>query len=333
MKRVVVTGGGGFVGSAIVRRLVACGEQVTVIGRSSYPQLEGKGVHCIRGDVSDRNLMEHALKGVDLVFHVAAKAGIWGSWEEYKRTNIQGTEACIHGCRKNGVPALVYTSTPSVVFGNRSLEGVDEKIHYARTSYCHYAASKIIAERLVLNADSKQLRTTAIRPHLVWGPGDPHLIPRLLARARSGKLKMVGNGRNRVDISYIDNVVQAHLLAAENLFGPADAGGRAFFIGQEKPVFLWDWINGLLSDLGIEQVQKKVPFSVAFAIGSVLESVYTSLNRTTEPPMTRFVALQLAKSHWFSHNAAKEALGYVPEVTIEDGMKRLVQWIRKASLG
>ncbi len=332
MKKVVVTGGGGFIGSAIVRRLLACGERVTVIGRSRYPQLEAQGVRCLQGDISDQNFVVHALKGADLVFHVAAKAGIWGSWEEYKKTNIQGTAACIHGCRKNGVPALVYTSTPSVVFGNRSLEGVDEKIPYARIPYCHYAASKIIAERLMLNADSTQLRTTAIRPHLVWGPGDPHLIPRLLERGRAGKLKIVGKGRNRVDISYIDNVVQAHLLAADNLLGSADAGGRAFFIGQEKPVLLWDWINGLFADLDIEQVQKKVPFAVAFAIGSVLELVYIGLKRTTEPSMTRFVALQLAKSHWFSHDAAKEVFGYVPEVTIEEGMKGLVRWIREASL-
>ena len=333
MKRVVVTGGGGFIGSAIVRRLLAGGDRVTVIGRSKYPELEAQRVRCLQGDISDQNFMDHALHGADLVFHVAAKAGIWGPWKEYEKTNIQGTEACIHGCRKNGIPALVYTSTPSVVFGNRSLEGVDEKTPYARKPLCHYVTSKIVAEQLVLAADSRRFRTTAIRPHLVWGPGDPHLIPRLLERGSAGKLKIVGNGRNRVDISYIDNVVQAHLLAADNLFGKGDAGGRAFFIGQEEPVFLWDWINGLFADLGLGQVRKRVSFSVAFAVGSVFELVYAGLRRTTEPPMTRFVAQQLAKSHWFDHSAARELLGYVPEVSVEEGMRRLVPWIRKAFHG
>ena len=328
MKRVVVTGGGGFIGSAIVRRLLAGGDRVTVIGRSKYPELEVQGVRCLQGDISDQNLMDHALHGADLVFHVAAKAGIWGPWKEYEKTNIKGTAACIHGCRKNGIAALVYTSTPSVVFGNRSLEGVDEKTPYARKPLCHYVTSKIVAERLMLEADSRRLRTTAIRPHLVWGPGDPHLIPRLLERGRAGKLKIVGRGRNRVDISYIDNVVQAHLLAADNLLGKGDAGGRAFFIGQEEPVYLWDWINGLFADLGIGQVQKRVPFQVAFALGSVLELVYTGLRRTVEPPMTRFVAQQLAKSHWFDHGAAREILGYQPEISIEVGMKRLLQHCR-----
>ncbi|RUM35419.1 MAG: 3-beta hydroxysteroid dehydrogenase, partial [Desulfobulbus sp.] len=229
--------------------------------------------------------------------------------------------------------ALVYTSTPSVVFGNRSLEGVDETTPYARKPLCHYAASKIMAEKLMLKADSPRLRTIAIRPHLVWGPGDPHLIPRLLARGRAGKLKIVGNGQNRVDISYIDNVVQAHLLAADNLLGAADAGGRAFFIGQEKPVFLWDWINGLFAAVGIEQVQKRVSFAAAFAIGGALECAYALLKKTAEPRMTRFVALQLAKSHWFSQAAAGELLGYVPEVSIEEGMKRLLPWIGGASQG
>ncbi len=331
MKRVVVTGGGGFIGSAIVRRLLEGGDRVTVIGRSKYPELAAQGVRCLQGDISDRNFMDHALQGADLVFHVAAKAGIWGPWKEYEKTNIQGTAACIHGCRKNGVPALVYTSTPSVVFGNRSLEGVDEKIPYARKPLCHYAASKIMAERLILKVDSTRLRTIAIRPHLVWGPGDPHLIPRLLERGRAGKLKIVGNGRNRVDISYIDNVVQAHLLAADNLLGPGNAAGRAFFIGQEEPVCLWNWINGLFADLGIEQVQKMVPFAAAYAIGSVLELVYTGLKRRTEPPMTRFVALQLAKSHWFDHGAAREILGYQPEISTEVGMKRLLQHCRNQS--
>ncbi len=330
MKRVVVTGGGGFIGSAIVRRLLAAGDRVTVIGRSRYPELEAQGVDCLQGDISDQNFMDQALQGADLVFHVAAKAGIWGPWQEYKKTNIQGTAACIQACRKNGVVALVHTSTPSVVSGFGNLEGVDEKIPYARKPLCHYVTSKIKAEQLVLAADSKGLRTTAIRPHLVWGPGDPHLIPRLLERGRAGKLKIVGSGSNRVDISYIDNVVQAHLLAADNLLSKGDAGGRAFFIGQEEPVFLWPWINGLFAELGIDLVRKRIPFAVAFAVGGGLELIYSALKKKDEPPMTRFVAMQLARSHWFSHDAASRILGYVPVVSTGEGMRRLVRWLRES---
>ena len=327
MKNIVVTGGGGFIGSAIVRRLLDGGDRITIIGRSTYPELENLGVVCLQGDISDQGFMDKAFKGADLVFHVAAKAGIWGRKQEYEKTNVTGTAVCLDSCRKNHVPALVYTSTPSVVFNNSNLEGVDEKTPYAKRPLCHYAASKIIAEQQVLKADSKHLRTTAIRPHLVWGPGDPHLIPRLLERGRTKRLRIVGSGLNRVDISYIDNVVQAHLLAANNLLGPGSASGQAFFIGQEEPVALWEWINNLFTELGIERVRKKIPFGAAFAVGGFLELVYAGLKRTTEPPMTRFVAQQLAKSHWFSHTAAEEILGYTPEVAIGDGMERLFKWI------
>jgi nucleoside-diphosphate-sugar epimerase len=331
MHRVVVTGGGGFVGSAIVRELLTGGELVTVVGRSRYPELAAMGVTCLQGDVADQDFMDLACKNADLVYHVAAKAGIWGRWQDYLRTNILGTVACIKSCQKNNVSALVYTSTPSVVFDRHDLEGVDERTPYAKRSLCHYAISKIIAEKLVLQANSEALATTAIRPHLIWGPGDPHLIPRLLDRGRRKKLKIVGNGTNLVDITYIDNVVYAHLLAAKNLFGPGNAAGRAFFIGQEKPVVLWDWINSLLAETGIEQVRRRVPFKTAYFVGGLLELLYCGLKRTVEPPMTRFVALQLARSHWFNHGAAEKVLGYRPEISTREGMQRLLRHCRNGS--
>jgi nucleoside-diphosphate-sugar epimerase len=331
MRRVVVTGGGGFVGSAIVRRLLTMGDRVTVVGRSRYPELAALGVTCLQGDIADQDFMDLACKNTDLLFHVAAKAGIWGRWQDYVRTNVHGTVACIKSCQKNNVPAFVYTSTPSVVFDRHDLEGADERTPYAKKSLCHYAMSKIIAEKLVLQANSATLSTTAIRPHLIWGPGDPHLIPRLLDRGQRKKLKIVGSGANRVDITYIDNVVQAHLLAADNLLGTGSAAGRAFFIGQEKPVILWDWINTLFVETGIEQVRKRVPFMFAYLAGGLFELIYRGLKRTVEPPMTRFVALQLSKSHWFNHGAAEEVLGYQPEVSTREGMKRLLRYCRNGS--
>ncbi len=243
-----------------------------------------------------------------------------------------GTLNVLAACRTQRVSRLVYTSTPSVVFDGRSLEGVDESIPYARHPLCHYAVTKIIAEQQVLQANSAWLRTAAIRPHLVWGPGDTNLIPRLMARGRSGQLKIIGNGRNLVDIAYIDNVVHAHLLAADNLQAPGTAAGHAFFIGQSEPVLLWEWINALFVRMDIPQVSARVSLSKAKAAGWLLEKVYAALQRNQEPKMTRFLAEQLALSHWFSKNNAQRLLGYREQVSTEQGMEALVRWLEENRL-
>jgi nucleoside-diphosphate-sugar epimerase len=328
MNRVLVTGGGGFIGKALVRELVRRGVEVTVVGRNPYPELVALGVCCLQGDIRDRRFLEQATVGQDTVFHVAAKAGIWGPRQEYFAINVTGTDNVLAACRKNGVPHLVYTSTPSVVFDRRDLEGVDETTAYATRPLCWYAASKIAAEQTVLRANGRDLRTLALRPHLVWGPGDHHLIPRLLARGRAGMLKIVGSGRNRVDVAYIDNVIHAHILAAENLHASGSGAGLAFFIGQDEPVALWPWINDLFRHTGIDPVSRRVPFVLAYAVGAVLEVAYGAMSRQEEPRMTRFLAHQLAHSHWFSHRRAEALLGYQPLVSTATGMERLL-----ASLG
>jgi nucleoside-diphosphate-sugar epimerase len=291
------------------------------------------GVQCHRGDIRDPVFLAQALAGRDTVFHVAAKAGIWGPRQEYFAINATGTANVIAACRKNDVPHLVYTSTPSVVFNRHDLEGVDERAPYATRPLCHYAASKILAEQAVLNANSEQLRTIAIRPHLVWGPGDHHLIPRLLERGRARTLSIVGSGANRVDIAYIDNVVHAHILAAENLWTSGSGAGQAFFIGQKEPVALWGWINALFARLAIPPVRRKVPFAVAFGAGLCLEMAQTLLRVESEPRMTRFLAHQMAKSHWFSHERAKTVLGYRQQVSTGAGMDRLVDWLKSDTAG
>ena len=320
----LVTGGGGFIGQALVRRLVKRGVEVAVLGRNPYPHLEALGVRCHQGDVSDRATLLRVLAGQDTVFHVAAKAGVWGPRQEYVATNLDGTANVIDACRCNGVQRLIYTSTPSVVFDRRSLDGADETTPYATKPLCHYAASKIAAERLVLAANAQEFRTAALRPHLVWGPGDQHLIPRLLARGQAGELAIIGSGANRVDITYIDNAVHAHLLAAENLCSTGTASGQAFFIGQEAPVILWSWINDLFARLGVPLVTRRVPLPAAYAVGMVLEAVHAVFSPNREPRMTRFVARQLADSHWFSHRKAQQLLGYQPLVSTEEGLDRLV---------
>lgn len=324
MQRALITGGGGFIGSAIVRKLRDMGVAVTVVGRGSYPEVERLGAQCLRGDIRDREFMIRAAAGHDTVFHVAAKAGIWGSRDLYYSINTLGTANVLEACRKNKVGVLVYTSTPSVVFNRGDLAGADETTPYADRVLCHYAATKIEAEKLVLGADPAAVRVAALRPHLVWGPGDTNLIPRLLARGREQSLKIVGAGDNLVDISYIDNVVDAHLLAAENLHTTATAAGQAFFISQGEPVNLWQWINELFGRLDIPLVTQKVPFPIAYRAGWLMEKFYGLTGREDEPKMTRFLAEQLAKSHWFSVDKARRILGYQPLVSTAEGVNRLI---------
>ena len=269
IKRALVTGGGGFVGKAVVKKLLEQGVQTTVLGRHRYPEIESLGGNCIVGNICDQAVMDKASENVDIVFHVAALAGIWGAWKDYYTTNVLGTEVVVQSCRNNNVPMLVYTSSPSVVFNRTDIRGEDERLGYPSEYLCHYARSKAIAEQTVLNANGTSLLTCAIRPHLIWGPGDPHLLPRLLESGRKKVLKRVGDGSNLVDISYIDNVALAHILAAKNLTEKGTAAGKAYFVSQGEPVNLWDWINDFFVAMDIDKVQTSLSFPFAYRIGAV----------------------------------------------------------------
>lgn len=328
-KRALVTGGGGFVGGAIVQQLAKIGIETSVIGRNRYSELEARGIRCIVGDIRDGDAINKATEGVDIVFHVAAKAGIWGNKSEYYSTNVVGTQSVLEGCRKNGVPHLVYTSTPSVVFAGEDIINGNEDLPYARKFLCHYAWSKVIAEKLILSANDTALKTTALRPHLIWGPGDPHLLPRLLASGRKKNLKIVGSGENLVDISYVDNVALAHLLAAKDLTERGLAAGKAYFVSQGEPVNLWAWINELYSQLGIDNIRKSISYTSAYRIGFALESLYRLLPSSMEPRMTRFLAEQLAKSHYFSIDRARDELNYSPAISTEEGLSMTVRWLKE----
>ena len=322
-----VTGGGGFVGSAIVRHLADKGIEVAVFGRNHYPSLEKLDVRQFKGDILDSDCLIRSMQGYDTVFHVAAKAGIWGPRHEFEQINITGTRNVLGACFANGVKSLVYTSTPSVVFNHRDIKGINESSPYAKRFLCYYASSKAVAEQMVLAGNSDMLKTCAIRPHLVWGPGDPHLVPRLLERGKSRKLKIVGAGSNMVDISYIDNVADAHILAAQNLDSHATAAGNAYFISQGEPVNLWKWINTLFAKLSIPPVRKRIGTRSAYMLGTLLEGIFMLFKLGSEPPMTRFLAEQLALSHWFSITRARRDLGYEPNISTEEGLERLVHWL------
>jgi nucleoside-diphosphate-sugar epimerase len=321
--RALVTGGGGFLGSAIVRLLRERGQTVRCFSRQLYSHLEQLGVEQIQGDLSDAAAVEQAVASCDIVYHVAAKAGVWGRYRDFLSANVTGTGNVLKACQKASVRRLVYTSSPSVIYHGGDMEGVNEAIPYPAKFEAHYPRTKAQAEQLVLAANGPELATVALRPHLIWGPGDPHLIPRLLDRARAGKLRRIGRDAKKVDVIYIDNAAHAHVLAGERLEPGSTIAGKAYFLSQGEPVVLWDFINRILQSAGIAPVQKHVSFALAWTAGAVCESLYRLLCLRSEPPMTRFVARQLATAHWFNISAARRDLGYEPLVSTEEGLRRL----------
>jgi nucleoside-diphosphate-sugar epimerase len=326
----LVTGGTGFLGRKLVERLLAEGRRVTVLARRSDIVLEKRGVHFIRASLDDAAAVTAACAGIETVFHTAAKVGVWGRYDDFFRPNVLGTRALLDGCRAHGVHRLIYTSTPSVVYHGRDLANADESLPLTTRCPSPYPLTKAIAEREVLAANAPSLRTVALRPHLIWGIGDPHLVPRLLDRARAGRLRIVGAGKNRVDLVHIDNAVDAHLLAEKSLaLANPPAAGRAYFITNGEPVVLWDWINELLRALGEPPVTKKISLSAASKIGAICEALWRVLPVRTEPPMTRFIAAELAKEHWFDITAARRDLGYTPRITMAAGTAELVAALRK----
>lgn len=326
--RVLVTGGSGFVGAALARALVQRGAKVRLYQRSALPWAEALGMEVVCGDLNDAQRLTAALAECDGVFHTAAKVGVWGSKRDFEQVNVRGTETLLMACRAAGVRRLVYTSTPSVVFDGHDQDGIDESTSYPARHLAAYSETKAHAEQLVLAANDSSLATVALRPHLIWGPGDPHLVRRLIERARVGRLRLVGGGRKLVDSTYIDNAVLAHLLADERLQAGAACAGRAYFISNGEPMPMAELINRILAAAQLPPVQRSVSASVAYAVGAGLEWLGRLTGRTDEPPMTRFVARQLATAHWYKLDAARRDLGYTPAVTIAQGLERLAQALR-----
>ncbi len=326
-ENILVTGGGGFLGKAIVKRLVQRGDRVRSFSRGFYPALDNRGVKLIQGDIGDAAVVAKACRNVDTVFHVAAKAGVWGKYEDYHRTNVIGTRNVITACKSSDVQQLVYTSSPSVIFDGSDMEGVDESAPYPDHYLTHYPRTKAMAEKELVQGAADGLKTIVLRPHLIWGPGDKHMVPRIIERAK--QLKRVGKRKNLVDTIYIDNAAEAHILAADKLKANPALSGKIYFISQGKPIPLWDMVDAILGAAGLEPVKGSMPASAAWLIGAALELIYNTFQLKGEPRMTRFVAKELATAHWFDISAAQRDLSYQPRVSTEEGLRRLAQWLEK----
>ena len=318
-----ITGGGGFIGSAIACELVRRGFSVTSFSRNDYPALGEKGIEVMKGDISDADSVSRACEQADIIFHVAAKAGTAGHYRDYYRTNVTGTANIIQACKKNKIKYLIYTSSASVVFNGKNIEGADESLPYPSRPLSYYTATKAIAEQMILQANSPVLGTISLRPHLVYGPGDNHLIPEIISKAVNGRLYRIGKCRNLVDVTYIDNVVTAHINAAQAVIINPEVTGKAYFITNGEPVRLWDFLDMILQVYGLVPLKKRIPVWSAMMISHVSE-IFHRIFTNDQETLTPFIVSELTRSHWFDISRARRLLDYEPVITNTEGLKRMM---------
>ena len=326
--KLFVTGGGGFLGQAIVRQLCASGHEVVTFSRGSYPALDQMGVTHFRGDLSEYNLLKQSMKDCEAVFHVAAKTGIWGKYKDYFLANVTGTENVLQACRDLGIRNLVFTSSPSVVYQGKNSEGQNESLPYPRKYDAYYPQTKAIAEKLVMAANDAYLKTVSLRPHLIWGPEDRHFLPRLFEKSKAGKLRILGSSPNLVDSIYIENAANAHLQVFFQLISdPTPVEGKTYFISQGEPIPITELINKLLATGGFPPVTKHMSPRIARLAGRFLQTIYRIFGISTEPAITFFLAQQLSTSHWYDISAAQNDFGYKVEIPLDKGMEQLREWV------
>lgn len=330
--KVFVTGGGGFLGLAIAKQLVEEGYEAVAFSRAKHEELERTGIVHHQGDLSDFSAVKEAMRGCGAVFHVAAKTGIWGSHDSFYKTNVTGTANVLEACLELRIRYLVYTSSASAVYQGSS-EGKNEHLPYPKKFDAFYPQTKAIAEQLVLKANGPDLVACSLRPHLVWGPGDPHFMPRLLERQRRGLLRLPGRGQYLVDVTYVDNAARAHLQALKTMLtDPGSVAGKAYFLSQDEPITIEMFINRLMNAGGLPPVSKTMNPNLALFAGWLCQNLFRLCNIKSEPPLTVFLARQLSSSHWYDIAAAKRDLGYKPVVSIDEGMEKLREWIRANDL-
>lgn len=323
--KAVVTGGGGFVGGGICRRLRDLGHDVTAIGRRPHEELAAEGIRIAIQDLTAataRSFLAALFAGVECVFHTAAHVKMWGPREAFVRGNVTATNNVIAACREAGVAKLVFTSSPSVVAADHDLRGVDESQPYPPSFKAFYPETKAAAERAVLENHGHSLKTIALRPHLIFGPGDTNFVPTILKRARAGRLVQVGDGTNLVDLTFIDDCISAHVLAANVLDERPAAGGRAYFISQGSPVRLWEWIGRVLELHDAPPVRRRLSATTARLLATVAEGAWRTFGLASDPPLTRFLAEEMATDHYFDITAARRDLGYAPSCTVWEATER-----------
>ncbi len=331
-EQVIVYGGGGFLGRYIVERLIKLNcAKIKIFNRSASPELAALGVETIRGDLREPLEVIAAASDCTTIFHTAAKAGVWGRRSNYYAINVNGTENVLKACRTHEIKTLIYTSSPSVAYPPTcNIENINEDEPYPEQYLAYYPETKAIAEKKVLGAPNKELSCAVLRPHLLWGPRDPHLLPRVIESVRRGRLAIIGNGTNKVDLTYVDNAAYAHILAAEYLKQQEKCVRKRYFISDDAPVLLWEWVNELLTKLDMPPVTRTIPYAKAMGIARLLEIIYKVIP-FSEPPLTRFAVGQLAHSHYFDISAAKSELGYAPVVDPQIAINRTLEWLKATS--
>lgn len=323
--KALVTGGGGFLGRSIVAQLIARGDQVTVLARGRYPEVEALGATGVQWDLTVGDGLAERVRGHDVVFHVASFVGPWGTRDRFMAVNVSGTDHLLAACREAGVQRFVYTSSPSATFGPEPADpGTEATCPYPAEFGSHYSESKALAEQAVLAANGPELATTSLRPHLIYGPGEPHMLPRILERQRQGRLKRIGDGLNKVSLTYVDNAAGAHLQACDTLRPGSPNAGKAYFINDPKPVVLWEWIDQVLVGVGAGKVKGAVSLRLAAGVGRVLEWVWRTFKVSGEPPMTRFGALGLGTTHWYRCSAAEQDFGFRCAVSGDEGLAKTI---------
>ena len=313
---------------ALIKRLISDGHQVTSYSRKEYPLHWALGISSVQADIRDLDALEKACKGMDVVYHLAAKVGIWGNYSDYESVNVTGTFNVIRACRSQGVRRIVFTSTSAVVFEGKDLEGINESQPYPEDLGSHYAASKAVAERMIIEANSEELKTISLRPHLVWGPYDAHLIPGILKRVNSGKMRRIGDQEHFIDTTYIDNMIDALVLAMVALEKNPKAAGEVLFITNGEPARVWDFMNSIVQIAGHPPIQKKTPEKMALLAAGFSEWAHRFFKIKSEPFMTRYAIQEMITNHWFDISKARELLGYNPRVSYAEGFKYLKEYLK-----
>lgn len=322
--KALITGATGFLGGALTHRLHGMGWEVTALGRNpaKLNELEDAGMNPIRADISKKSELTEVFKGQEIVFHCAALPSPWGNFEKFYQANVIGTRNVVQACLENKVKRLMYVSTPSIYFDYNSRVGVKEDDPLPEP-ISHYARTKLLAEEEVDKGSAQGLAVVSIRPRAIFGEGDTVIFPRLIPRLRSGRLPILGDGENIVDLTYIQNVVDALLLCAES---PKNTLGKKYSISNGEPIKIWKLIERICDELGYPHPSRKVSYKTANTVASALEFIYSLIPYSPEPPLTRLSVSMMANSSTVDISAAKNELGYQPKVSIEAGVGRFLKW-------